>query len=148
MKVGFLQEMMDETIELQIAPLIDCVFQLLIYFMVAASLQRTEADLGFQLPGAIAQAKAIQMPDEQMIEIDARGRVTLNNREYGRDNPRNMPDLIALLHRYRQAAEKAKGKALVTIQAADDTPHQRVVDVMNVCAAAGIKNVSFAKGEE
>jgi biopolymer transport protein ExbD len=138
-----IQELIDETMELQIAPLIDCVFQLLIYFMVAASLHKTEADLGISLPGSIVQAQTITMPDEQIIEIDAAGRVLLNNAAYGKTDPSGLPDLVAVLVRYRQAAEGAKTKALITIMAADEVPHQRVIDVLNACAGAGIKNVTF-----
>jgi len=146
MKIGAIQEMMDETQEMQIAPLIDCVFQLLIYFMVAARLQAAEADLSMALPGAVVQGQTIQMPDEQIIEVSGAGKIVLNNREYGKGGVRELPDLEHLLIRYRLAAETAKGKALITIQASDDTPHQRVIDIMNACAGAGIKNVSFSMG--
>lgn len=145
MKIGGLQDLMDETMELQIAPLIDCVFQLLIYFMVSASLHKTEADLGISLPGTVMQAKSIQMPDEQIIEIDDDGHVTLNDKEYDSPQQQAMPQLTAMLIRYRQATESSQSKALVTIQANDNTRHQRVVDVLNACAAARIKNVTFAQ---
>lgn len=141
------QEAMDEIQELQIAPLIDCVFQLLIYFMVSASLQKTEADLGISLPGTIMQSQTVQMPDEQIVEIDADNKVTLNGRAYDIASSQEMPELTATLIRYRQAAEAARTKALITIMAADDTVHQRVVDVMNSCAAAQIKNVTFSSGD-
>ena len=42
-----LDDMMNKKAELQIAPLIDVVFLLLIYFMVTASLIKKEADLSF-----------------------------------------------------------------------------------------------------
>ena len=140
---GALKEVMDEVMELQIAPLIDCVFQLLIYFMVATSLHKTEADLGIRLPGAVMQGTPLQLPDEQIIEIDAAGKVVLNNQIYGKDDPHNMPDLVATLSRYKQAADLARTKAMITVQAADDVEHQRIIDVMNACSAAGIKNVTF-----
>ena len=44
----------------------------------------------------------------------------------------------------RAASAAAKNEAMVTIWADDDTPHQRVIDVLNACASAKIKNVSFA----
>ena len=145
MKIGWVQDLMDETMELQIAPLIDCVFQLLIYFMVSASLHKTEADLGISLPGTVMQSRVVKMPDEQIIEIDATGHVQLNGKEYDSPTRQEMPQLTAMLIRYRQAAEMAKNTALVTIQADDNTVHQRVVDVLNACAAARIKNVTFAQ---
>ena len=142
---GVLKDMMDETMELQIAPLIDCVFQLLIYFMVATSLHKTEADLGIQLPGTVMTARSSQMQDEQIVEIDATGRVLVNGKVYDTDGKENMPELTATLTRYRLAYLAAKNKALVTIMAEDESKHQRVVDVLNACAAAGIKDVTFTQ---
>ncbi|WP_372798464.1 ExbD/TolR family protein, partial [Pontiella sp.] len=49
-----MDELINEKTELQIAPLIDVVFLLLIYFMVSAQLKRTEADLDLALPGSVA----------------------------------------------------------------------------------------------
>jgi biopolymer transport protein ExbD len=138
-----LQEAADEAMELQIAPLIDCVFQLLIYFMVSASLHKTEADLGISLPGTVVQSQPAAMPDEQLIEIDDRGRIVLNGRIFDPTGTAALPELTATLIRYRQACEAARTKSLVTIACADDIPHQRTVDVLNACAAAQLKHVSF-----
>ena len=143
----WLYEMMEEKVELQIAPLIDVVFLLLIYFMVTSSLKKSEADLGITLPGNIAVSSTVQMPDEQIIEIDGPGNVVLNNTLFKVDEGRNLPGLIDLLTRYRLACRNAKTKALITIQADDETLHERVVDVMNACAAADIKYVTFGMGD-
>jgi len=129
--------------DLQIAPLIDCVFQLLIFFMVSASLTKSEGDLGIKLPGMIVTAETVDMPDEQMIEVRSNGRVYKNGREFGSPNSQDLSDLAATLARYRQASASSKNKALITIWADDDTKHQRVIDVMDACAAAGIENVTF-----
>lgn len=141
-----LKELLDEHLGLQIAPMIDCVFLLLIYFLVTSSLRPEEADLGITLPGVLSQATVLEMPDEQIVEIDATGRIVLNNTVYGVEAGNELPDLVATLVRYRKAAAAARTKALITIQADDESLHQRAVDVMNACAAAGIKHVSFGVG--
>ena len=71
--------------QMQIAPMIDCVFLMLIYFMVSATLQRQEADISFQLPGVVEQSEPLDMPDEQIIEIRSYGQVVVN--EYSYDSP-------------------------------------------------------------
>jgi biopolymer transport protein ExbD len=129
--------------ELQIAPLIDCVFQLLIFFMVSASLVRSEGELGIKLPGVVQQAVTVDMPDEQMIEIRANGEVYLNGRQFGSPTVQEIPDLIAQLTRYKQSSDSGKNKALITIWAEDRVKHQRIIDVMNACAAAGIEHLTF-----
>jgi len=144
MKCPQLQEMMDEVMELQMAPLIDCVFLLLIYFMVATTLHKSEADLGITLPGTVAQAQPMQMPDEQIVEIDRLGKVILNGKVFSENaDERELPELVKTLVRYRLAAQAAGTKALITVQADGDCLHQRVVDVMNACAGAGITFVTF-----
>jgi hypothetical protein len=46
---------------------------------------------------------------------------------------------------FEKAMEEASGnKAMITIMAEGDTAHQRVIDIMNACAAAKLKDVSFA----
>ncbi len=129
--------------EVTVASLIDMVFLLLIYFMVTASLVKPEADLGIRLPGMLAQAQAVELPDEQMIEIRENGRVILNDREYDSPDSQELPELVALLIRYRLSSEAAGNEPMVTIWADDNVTHQRTIDVMNACAQAGIKNVTF-----
>ena len=56
------EELLEPKEGLQIAPLIDVVFLLLIYFMVTATLRKSEADIGISLPGTVFQSQQIQMP--------------------------------------------------------------------------------------
>ncbi len=130
--------------DLDVAPLIDMVFLLLVYFMVTASLVKSEGDLGIKLPGMLQQATTVDMPDEQIIEITGTGRIFLNSSEYDSAASQDLPELSSLLVNYKAASEANKSKAMITIAADDDVTHQRVIDVMNACAAAGIKNVTFS----
>lgn len=134
--------------EINVASLIDMVFLLLVYFMVSASLVKSEADLGIRLPGMLAQARAVDLPDEQVLEVRESGHVILNGRETDRPDSPDLPGLTAILVRYRLSSTAAGAEPLITIQAEDNATHQRVVDVMNACAAAGIRGVSFALAGE
>jgi biopolymer transport protein ExbD len=139
---AWVDELINEKAELQIAPLIDVVFLLLIYFMVSSRLKRPEADLTLALPGAVSQSTQLEMPDEQIIEVMPDGNVVLNNRVYAASD-KELAELEHTLLRYNQAAKLSNTKAMITIAADDDSVHERVVDVLNVCAGAGIKNVTF-----
>ena len=130
--------------ELNVSALIDMVFLLLIYFMVTASLVRSEGDLGIELPGVLQQSVAVDMPDEQIVEVRESGKLFLNGSEYGSFDSCELPGLVRTLTRYRLATEAAKNEALLTIWADDNAMHQRIIDVMNACAEAGIKNVTFS----
>ena len=146
MKV-WMDELINEKTDLQIAPLIDVVFLLLIYFMVSSTLKRTEADLTLALPGSVSQSNEIQMPDEQIIEIMADGTIVLNNKTYTEQDKSDLPKLEFTLLRYQQASILSKTKAMITIAADDDSVHERVIDVLNACAGAGIKNVTFGTSQ-
>ena len=139
-------EVFDQKGGTQIAPLIHVVFLLLIYFMVTSSLKKSEADLGITLPGMVQQSKPVDLPDEQIIEVNAGGDVILNGKVFG-EGVKALPDLTNQLTRFRKACDSAKIKAMITIQAEHEAMHERVMDVMNACAGANIKYVTFGLSE-
>jgi biopolymer transport protein ExbD len=55
-----------------------------------------------------------------------------------------LPELRAVLIRFKKSADNAKADALVTIAPHDTVPHQRLIDVLNACAEAGITGVTLA----
>jgi biopolymer transport protein ExbD len=131
-----------------IAPMIDVVFLMLIYFIVTSTLEKQEADISFQLPGVAEQSESLDLPDEQIIEINSEGQVTVN--EYAYDSPgvSKLVELTAMLTRFKQASEANKIEAIVTIAPDDAVRHQIVVRVMDACSTAGIDAVNFALGDE
>lgn len=130
--------------ELPIAPMIDVVFLLLIYFMVSSSIQKQEADIGFSLPAVVQSSQPIDFPDEQVIEIDAEGRPWVNGYAYDEPVQPRFTQLASMLNRFREGAEASKSQASVTIAPAPETAHQMVVRVMDACETAGLKSVRFA----
>ncbi|MFP4165725.1 MAG: ExbD/TolR family protein, partial [Opitutales bacterium] len=98
-----------------IAPMIDVVFLLLIYFMVSSTLERQEADISFQLPGTVEQQEPLEMPDEQIIEIRENGQVVVNDYPYDQPDAERLNELAVMLSRFRQASEANKVEAIVTV---------------------------------
>lgn len=125
---------------IDLTPMIDTVMFLLIFFMVSTTLGQKESDLGITLPGLMEQGSALDMPDEQIIEVQGRGEVVLNGKLF---DGKEMPELVTTLVRYRLASKAANNQAMITIQAEDTTSYDRVVDVLNACAGASITNVTF-----
>jgi biopolymer transport protein ExbD len=135
-------------IELQIAPMIDVCFLLLFFYILTSKPVKTEADMSMTLPGTVLQEESMEIPDEQRISIQEDGQVILN--DLPMDNPQNrdLPSLLKTLVRFKETADANKSEPLITVDAADGSRHQRIVDVLNVCARAGIRGVSFAATEE
>lgn len=137
-----------QTVEMQMGPMIDMVFLLLVFFMVTAKPVKQESDVSIGLPGTVAQEETLEIPDEQRIVIQSTGQVLLNDLPMDSPSDPNLPALHKTLLRFKEAADANKSEALVTIDAADDARHQRIVDVLNVCAKAGITGVTFADASE
>ena len=130
--------------QIPIAPLIDAVFLLLIYFMVTSSLEKQEADISFELPGTVEQEEPLKLPDEQVIEIRENGQIVVN--EYSYDSPQSnrLIELQAMLTRLQESSLANKTVTQVTIAPDPKTRHSRIIKVMDAVAAAGITGVNFS----
>jgi biopolymer transport protein ExbD len=138
-----------QTVEMQMGPMIDMVFLLLVFFMVSAKPIKQESDIIIGLPGTVAQEEALEIPDEQRIQIQPNGQVVLNDQPMDSPASAEMPALLSTLKRFKESADSNKTEALITIDADDAANHERIVQVLNACAQAKITGVTFADaGEE
>jgi biopolymer transport protein ExbD len=138
-----------QTVEMQMGPMIDMVFLLLVFFMVSAKPIKQESDINIGLPGTVAQEEALEIPDEQRIQIQPNGQVLLNDQPMDTPQSAELPALLGTLKRFKESADSNKTEALITIDADDAANHQRIVQVLNACAQAKITGVTFADaGEE
>ncbi|VGO11650.1 hypothetical protein PDESU_00195 [Pontiella desulfatans] len=138
-----IEEMMNKKAELEIAPLIDVVFLLLIYFMVTASLIKKEADLSFMLPAKVDVPESLDLPIEVLIEVSELGDIVIEGMVFGKDET-NLDDLIGQLLSLKEAADSSGSELIVNILPADKAVHGRIIKVMDACAAADVKNMSFS----
>lgn len=134
----------DTKAELQIAPLIDVVFLLLIYFMVTASLVKKEGDISFILPASVPPAKMIEIPVEAQIFILEDGSVELDGLRFS-PGDLALDGLAVQVAGLREIATAQQSPFSVTITPHERARQARIVDVMDACAAAGAKNLSFGK---
>jgi len=137
-----------QTVEIQMGPMIDMVFLLLVFFMVTAKPIKQESDINIGLPGTVAQEETVDIPDEQRITIRSDGQVILNDQPMDSPASAELPTLLATLKRFKQSSDANKSEALITIDAEDGAIHQRIVAVLNVCAKAEITGVTFADSSE
>lgn len=138
----------DPTPTVPLAPMIDCVFLLLVYFMTASTLEKQEMDIAFRLPGLGAAVDDLQLPEEQTVEIDRDGVPRVNG--FASDPPEApvYARLIRILESFAATGRAAGSEVAVTIQPHPETPHQAVIKVMDACARAGIRQVQFALSGE
>jgi biopolymer transport protein ExbD len=131
----------------QIAPMIDVVFVIMLFFMVMAGTVRTENELRQQLPGGVTLGlENLVLPDEIIVGVEETGDITLNEELMDAPGSKAMPNFVNAMSRLRQEADGRKSKVLVTIQAAEQAKYDRVVDVLNSLAQAKVSNVTFTVG--
>ena len=132
--------------KVDITPMIDVVFLLLIYFMFLPLQQ--EADIGIKLPSNAPPAENLELPSEHIVEIFPNGLILLNGAPMDGVDDRVMTRLSTTLTRLKLSSDRAGIDTVVKIQADPDSPHQRSIDVLNASAKAKITKVSFASYTE
>ena len=124
-----------EEIDLNLTPLIDVVFLLLIFFMVSTTFEKT-AKLKVDLPEASAQAT--QQPDQKIvIGIDAKGRYYINDRQLVNTQIKTL----------KLALSKVMGnnkEMPIVLRADAKTPHQSVVRAMDAASQLGLTRLSIS----
>ncbi len=73
------------------------------------------------------------------IGIDSDGQVDISGNPIDSPTDHNMPELTGRL----TGVVQANSAQPVVITPSRSTPHQRVIDVLNACAAAKVKNLAF-----
>ena len=120
----------------QIAPMVDVVFVLMLFFMACAGWQKNERELNASLPGTgFGDTTAI------VIEIAPDGRVLLNDQPLGESSDRQLTRLRAWM---KDARARFGTDDPVIIRPAAATRHERLIDVLNATRAAGVATVSFS----
>ncbi|MEM1295034.1 MAG: biopolymer transporter ExbD [Verrucomicrobiota bacterium] len=136
----------EQEAEIDMSPMIDVGFLLLIYFIVATTLMKEEADLNLVLPGTAQVSGEPVKIDQMMIRIDATSSIYVNDEIVEPSTSgRRLPQLSDRLARYAAAAKVADSKAFVIIDCEGDAREQRFIDVLNACTAAGIDNISLTQ---
>lgn len=135
-------------IELQIAPMIDVCFLLLFFYILTSKPVKQEADMSMSLPGTVSQDQALEIPDEQRVTIQDNGQIILNDLPVDAPETKDLRTLTATLQRFKESCAANKSEPMVTVDVSDNATHQRVVDVLNVCARVGINGVTFAGATE
>jgi biopolymer transport protein ExbD len=130
----------------QIAPMIDVVFVILLFFIVQASDIQVETAHVTKLPGTVELKEGIVTPDEIAVRVEDDGQVYLNDDPLDTPEAKNLPELASNLNQLRESSDASKTEVLVTIYANDLARYERVVDVLDALSRAKISNVSFQAG--
>jgi biopolymer transport protein ExbD len=138
----------DGTFGFQIAPMVDVVFVIMLFFMVMAGAVKVENELSTKLPGSAESSSVTEFNDETIIAISDEGEVSLNDEPFDSADSADLPQLRATLMRLKENADNAHQQAIVTIVSDAHAKYSRTIDVLNALAAAKITNVTFNVDDE
>lgn len=123
---------------INLTPLIDVVFLLLIFFMVSTTFTK-ETHLAVDLPEASAEASTVE---KQNIDI-----VIRQNGDYAINGQNVINQQVDTLHRALEKIANGNNKQPLVITADANAPHQAVIRAMDVAGKLGFEQLRITTQE-
>lgn len=132
--MNFRAHLQSEPGGIAIAPMVDVVFLLLIFFLVTWNFARYETELDVKVPTAREGKETRRSIGEVILNVKQDGTIVMNRREMSPDALRQALTRIADLY-----PDQA-----VILRGDQEVNYRHVVEVLDVCRSANIWNVAFA----
>lgn len=116
-------------ITIELTPIIDMVFLLLVFFLVATTFHQTEREMRIALPAASSAGPISAILQELIVNIDADGRIIVAGKTMTAEALRDMV----------QGAIKVNPNQRVTVRGDRATAYANIVTVLDICKGAGIQ---------
>ena len=124
----------DEEPIMMMAPMIDIIFLLLIFFLMTSIFARLENELSITVPTADESRPPRRTPGEIIINLTSDGVIVVNQRRLNMEELEEILVKIGNIYRDQSVIIRGDRKALFG----------RAIAILDACAKAGIWNVSFA----
>ena len=132
--MNFMKNIRGERLSFQMAPMVDFVFLILIFFLSTYIYYDLEMGLDITVPRAVSSTSQKRMPGEIIINIAKDGLMSVNQKIVSPDELEQM--LMKISRLYEGQPVIIRGDSL--------TYHKDIVRVLDICARSGIWNISFA----
>ena len=119
---------------IQLAPLVDVLLLLLIFFLLTWNAARNENELDVKVPKASSAKEKSAPIGDVIVNVKADGNVVVNRRSL---SSAELADLLRSL-------AKLNAEQAVVIRGDEAGAYKSIINVLNICTEAGITNVAFA----
>jgi len=119
---------------IQLAPLVDVLLLLLIFFLLTFNAARNENELDVKVPKASAAKEKTAPIGDVVVNVKSDGNVIVNRRTL------STGELTELL----KGLVQLNPEQAVVIRGDETGAYRNVVSVLNICTQAGVTNVAFA----
>ena len=126
---------LDEAPSLNLTPMIDVLFLLIIFFMVGTRFTDGERKIKLQVP-TVGQAasSSVALPDKRVVHVFRDGRILLD------DQPVSLEQLSTQL----KTACAQKPTTSIDVRGDAEGSFQNVASVLGACKAAGARNLAVS----
>ena len=132
--MNFRTHVYPERIVFQIAPMVDILLFLLVFFILTWNFSRNEAELDVKVPAAREGKENRRPAGEVILNVKKDGAIFMNRRTMSSDE---------LLETLTRIAKLYPDQAVV-LRGDENVDYRFVVDALDICRAANIWNVAFA----
>ena len=122
---------------IQLAPMIDVVFLLLIFFIVLWNYARFETEIDISVPAASAGENPERTIGEIVVNVKKEGAITIEGIERSEEETLEM---------FRNIVAAYPDQALI-LRGDKEASFDHIVKVLNLCKEANIWNISFATSQ-
>jgi biopolymer transport protein ExbD len=119
---------------IQLAPLVDVLLLLLIFFLLTWNAARNENELDVKVPKASSAKEKSAPIGDVVVNVRADGNVVVNRRTL---TGAELTDLLKSL-------VQLNSEQAVIIRGDEAGAYKNIIGVLNICTEAGISNVAFA----
>ena len=123
----------DESFEINLVPMIDCMLILLIFFMVATTLKHMEKELPLQLPPSTAAVARDAEENLLVLAVDKSGNKYIGGSAVTKD------DLLRTL----DEAGRKEVKPRIRIDADRDTRYEEVIELVELCQFNSLRDIGL-----
>lgn len=130
---------LEAPLEINMTPMIDVVFLLIIFFITVSELSSFQTAAGIELPVASEAVVGLKPANKIAISIDRHGTMQV------RDKPYNMRELRHLL-RSEAYISRRDGEVTLSVLIYGDrhSPLKTTQQIMRECVKLGVRNLSFS----
>jgi biopolymer transport protein ExbD len=129
-----LKTQLDDQPSLNLTPMIDVVFLLIIFFMVATKFSELERSIGVQVPEVARPGAMTAAPEKRVVNVHADGTLELD---------RHAVTLDELSERLTVARQNYAGLGVI-VRGDAGCPFQNVAEVLATCRSANIAELDIA----
>lgn len=123
----------EESFEINLVPMIDCMLILLIFFMVATTLKHMEKELPIELPASSASVARDAEENLIVLGVDERGNKYIGGNTVSRE------ELIRTLDK----AGRQNVKPRVRIDADRNTRYEEVIELVELCQFNSLREIGL-----